>query len=295
MTQSKIETFLHLSAFAVKKYLDPFMKRVFLCLFAVCSGIFSYAQTDTAMNYDSHVSDCIADFFENTERVPTLGKAKLIDKAGRLMTMTAFLTKYNIGAYSSHGLVDLDKDGKNELLISNFTGGAHCCDELYVFRNTGPDRYQYVVKLFAGNACVAQDYTISFRFYEQFGYFFSCYACAYTDTTDAAPIPMEIISLRYANGKISVVPGDKELRSTIIDNLGKLSEQPYEKLGDDISMDNGLRKEFALNLVVFYYSFGKNMVETQKLFNTFYKFPDAKVVWAEFVKHLQHVKKQNIF
>ena len=36
-------------------------------------------------------------------------------------------------------------------------------------------------------------------------------------------------------GKVAVVPGDKELRSSINDNLGKLSEQPYEKLENEIA------------------------------------------------------------
>ncbi len=90
-------------------------------------------------------------------------------------------------------------------------------------------------------------------------------------------------------------PVDRELRSQINDNLGKLGEQPYEKLEDEIAQDNGLRKEFAMNLAVFYYSFGKNIIETQKLFNKYYKFPDAKKVWTAFLKQLQHMKKDNDF
>jgi hypothetical protein len=101
--------------------------------------------------------------------------------------------------------------------------------------------------------------------------------------------------MKYNKGKMIIASGDKELRSAIMDNLGKLGELPYEKLENDIAQDNGQRKEFAINLAVFYYSFGRNILETQRLFNKYYKYPDAKKVWAAFVKQLQYMKKDNDF
>ncbi len=272
--------------------------RIFLTVLALSICTILQAQEDTVLYQKDGVielNECISDFFENCDKVSSLGKTKLINKAGKLMTMTAFLTANKLGYESVHGLYDLDNDGKNELLIYNFTGGAHCCDEYFIFKNVGTDRYQYSVRLFGGDACVLEDNSIIYHFYQQFGYFFTCFACAYTDTSDAAPVPINNIRLRYSKGKPSVIPGDKELRSMINDNLAKLGEQPYEVLEDNTAQDNGLRKEFAMNLVVFYYSFGRNQLETQKLFNKFYKFPDAKKVWAEFIKHLQSIRKQSDF
>ena len=77
--------------------------------------------------------------------------------------------------------------------------------------------------------------------------------------------------------------------------LARLSEQAYEKLDDDISFDNGLRKEFAINLAVYYYSFGRNMPATQALFNKYYKFPDAKKVWASFTETIKYIRQENKF
>ena len=94
---------------------------------------------------------------------------------------------------------------------------------------------------------------------------------------------------------MSVIPGDKKLRNTINDNLGKLSELPFGKLDDQLAMDEGFRKEVAMNLAVFYYSFGRNMPETQKLFSKYYKYPDAKMVWTAFTKSLLFIKKDNDF
>lgn len=261
------------------------------------------AQTDSVMyQRDSVValdSDPTVLFFQQNEKVASPATIRLVTKTNKIVKLSSFLD--SIGIYAGHVLADLDKDGKKELLISNYTGGAHCCDEIYIFKNIAPNRYQHVVKFYAGYTTINRDNEFAYNFSEHFGYFFTCYACAYTDTTDEAPIELHSIWVKYNKGKVTVVPGDKELRSSIIDNLGKLGEKPYEKLStgpggeDNIAQDNGLRKEFAINLAVFYYSFGRNMPETQKLFNKYYKFPDAKKVWAAFVKQLQYIRKDNDF
>jgi hypothetical protein len=103
------------------------------------------------------------------------------------------------------------------------------------------------------------------------------------------------VKLAYRGGKMVVLPGDQELRSTLYDNLAILSEQPYVELENDSSQDDGLRKEFALNLVVYHYSFGQNLAATKKLFDKYYKFPDAKKVWQEFTSTLNFIKKNNDF
>jgi hypothetical protein len=107
--------------------------------------------------------------------------------------------------------------------------------------------------------------------------------------------PVHNIFLKYNKGKLLVVPGDNELRNQINDYLSKLSEEPYQKLQNDADQDDGLRKEFAFHFAVFYYSFGRNITETKKLFDKYYKYPDAKKAWTRFVSILSWTKKQNDF
>ena len=273
------------------------IQKIFSGFVLLLSFSILHAQTDSVMyQRDSAVipeTDPTVLFFQQNEKAASPAVVKLITKANKIISLQAFLVIS--GIYADHVLADLDKDGKKELLISNYTGGAHCCDEIYIFKNIAPNRYQHVVKFNAGNTSVNRNNEFGFNFYQHFGYFFTCYACAYTDTTDEAPIELHNILVKYNKGKVVVVPGGKELRNAIIDNLGKLGEQPYEKLESDIDQDNGLRKEFAINLAVFYYSFGRNLTETQKLFNKYYKYPDAKKIWAAFVKQLQSIRKDNDF
>ena len=254
------------------------------------------AQLDTVMHQVDGIIEVETDpttaFFQSGEKIKLPAKTILITKTKKTITLAAFLKNDDM-MYSDNVLADLDSDGKNELLISNFTGGAHCCDEIYIFKNIGLSKYQQTAKLFAGNTAISKDKLFTYNFYEQFGYFFTCFACAYTDTSDAAPVETESITLKYTKGKLNIIPGDKELRSTINDNLSKLGELPYEKLDDDLTQDSGMRKAFAMNVAVFYYSFGKNLAETQKLFNKYYKFPDAKKVWAAFVKEIGYISLES--
>lgn len=249
--------------------------------------------------------ECYDSFFARCDSVQNPSKTMLVLKDKKVVSLKNFYKTtgsddlfgadgiFGTGTYK--GLADLDKDGKKELVLYNYTGGAHCCDEFYIFKNIAPGKYQYAAKTFAGDVCINDNNEFVYSFYQTFGYFFTCFACEYQDSSDAGPQNVSSILLRYEKGKLVVVPGDSELKNTIIDNLGKLKEQPYEKLHDEIDQDNGLRKEYALNLVVYYYSFGKNLVQTKALFEKYYRFPDSKIVWKEFVGILNEVKKDNDF
>lgn len=253
----------------------------------------THAQTDTVLYQKDSVIESPMDrtirFFQENEKVKFPSKTILTTKTKQRTDLMGYLQK--LGLYADHALADLDNDGKKELLIYNYTGGAHCCDEIYIYKNIAPDRYQHVTRLFAGNTTINDSNRLRYDFHEQFGYFFTCFACEYDISADEAPIRTRRITLTYKKGVMSIVRGDQDLRSRINDNLAKFGEMPYEELNAESKQDNGQRKEFALNLAVFYYSFGKNLAETQRLFNKYYKFPDAKNVWAEFVKTLNTIRK----
>jgi len=258
------------------------------------------AQDDTVLHAKDSVieaesQDCYVRFFDHAIKISSPSKIILITKDKKTTSLSKFIKTNDLRETALYSLADLDHDGKNELVIRNYTGGAHCCDEFYFFKGIGPDKYQYAAKTFAGNSCINDQDEITYNFYEQFGYFFTCYACTYEDSSEAAPGEVPDLVLKYSKGRLVIIPGDKELRNMINDNLGKLSERPYQKLDNDADQDDGVRKEFALNLATFHYSFGKNINETKKLFDRYYKFPDAKKVWTEFIKILNGVKQENDF
>jgi hypothetical protein len=242
--------------------------------------------------------NCVDQFFTRGKKVPAPSKVMLKERNGKVINLADFLNSHStssLGFEAQYGVFDLDKDKKKEIIIYSYTGGAHCCDEFYFFSNSGLNNYSFTAKTYAGNVCVTDSNEFVYSFHEQFGYFFTCFACAYEDSSDAAPIDVSSIRLRYVKGRLQLVPPDKELNAQVNDNLGKLGEQPYEKLEDETAQDNGLRKAFAMNLAVYYFSYGKNLAATQKIFHKYYKYPDAKKVWTAFAKQLAYMSRENLF
>lgn len=278
-------------------------KKTGFLVIAIFFVSFLYAQDprDTLKMYqrDSVVTpptEATVLFFQQGDKIPDnlLGKTLLISKTKKVTKLSAVLNNKNV-QYTEHALADLDNDGKKELVINDNTGGAHCCDEIFIYKNIGPNKYQLVVRLFAGQTVITPSNQFLYELHENFGYFFTCYACAYSDTSDEAPIDVSRLTLNYKNGKMTVVQTESELKSIINDNLAKLGEQPYTKPEDNILVDDGLRKEFALNLATWYFTFGKNMATTQQLFNKYFKYPDAKKVWSAFSKQLLAIRAENDF
>lgn len=261
----------------------------------VTDTVFVMYQKDSAIVPETEATVL---FFQNSERLSDkdIAKTSIITKTRKTIRLSAFL-KSGGTEYADQVLADLDNDGKKELVISGFTGGAHCCDDIYIFKSIALNKYQYAARIFAGHTIINTDKGFTYSFAEHLGYFFTCYACWYIDTSDAAPVDLSEVTMKYSKGKLIVAPGDKELRSTINDNLDKLGELVMDipSDGDGIDQDEGIRKAVAMNLAVFYYSFGKNLVETQKLFNKYYKHKDAKKVWTEFAKALNGIKSTSDF
>lgn len=283
------------------KFYKPLL--IFIVLTSCYSVINAQVVVDSIVMYqrDSAVipeTESTVMFFQSAERMTEkdIAKTTIITKTRKTMKLSSFL-KSGGTEYADVVLADLDNDGKKELMISGFTGGAHCCDDIYVFKNIAPNKYQYAARLFAGHTVINAEKEFTYSFAEHFGYFFTCYACWYSDTSDAAPVDLSGVTMKYSKGKFVIAPGDKELRSTINDNLDKLGELVTDipSDGDGIDQDEGIRKAVAMNLAVFYYSFGKNLVETQKLFNKYYLHKDAKKVWAEFIKTLKGIKNESDF
>jgi len=238
-------------------------------------------------------------FFQEAEKTKTPEKVLLIQKNKKTVSLSGFLKKLNGGTpdeplYADHGFADLDKDGKKELLVYNYTGGAHCCDEIYIFSPAGKNKYLQAGKFFAGNTVIMEDRTFQYDFHEQFGYFFTCFACGVEDSSGRLT-GISAITLRLRKGKLQVQPGDSNLLSLIRKNLELLGRLPYAAIDPDLLQDDGLRKEIALNLAVYFYSYGRNLGTTQALFKRYYTHPDAGRIWSQFRRQLGYIQQANDF
>lgn len=244
------------------------------------SSLFATAQTDSA--------DCLGPLFRTKLKAADRRKISLVLPGGKRSSLPAFWKANFMEQYGQAALFDLDRDGSKELLLNNFTGGAHCCDELTVFKNTGPNQYTQTARLFAGGTCYA-DSVFVFDLHEAFGYFFTCYACG-LEKGKALREP-EPLRLRYAGGRMTAVPGDEALRKRILQNLAYLKKLGWAGPLKEGEFDDGRRKELALNLAAHYFSFGQNLAATKQLFEVAYPWKDAAAVWKEFSVLLNNAKK----
>lgn len=250
--------------------------------------------TTTDRNDDSLVyEDCYEKFFKGGAPFADSGKVLLTLKNGSPVTLKQFFAEDSSSKYSRYTLKSIDNDTIPELITYNYTGGAHCCDEITIFsRDT--KGYRFRAKLYGGFACIDPVTNIfTYSLNETLGYFFGCYACGFSDSAKGFTTLREI-HLRYNNGKFEIQPYSADDQKKLLHNLQILHDHGYEELQDGM-MDSGWRKELAMNIAVWHYNNGKNWKETQKLFDQYYTFKDAAKVWKEFYGTLHDAEKQNSF
>jgi hypothetical protein len=236
---------------------------------------------------------CYEEFFKRLPRFSDSGSAYLVWKNGKRKSLTQFFKDEFMSPVSQYGKKDLDGDGISELIIFNYTGGAHCCDEYYFFRQKSGQDFEFKAHLMGGQACIdAASNLITYSFSELLGYFYSCYACSFNDSSGNFKTMREI-QLKYTGPKLEIVPYDKNAEQQNLKNLDVLQKNGFEKIEE--TMDNGWRKEIAMNLAIWHFNHNKNWKQTKLLFNKYYKFPDASKVWKEFHRTLAESEKENSF
>lgn len=265
------------------------MKSVFLFALLFLEAVQVLAQATS-------LPDCYETFFNSAIKIKNANGIKLqLNK--REQSVATYIKQNVSGLEQRTALQDLDGDGKAELVIYNFTGGAHCCDEFYFFKLVGANKYAPAGKLFAGNTCITGN-TFLFDFAEPFGYFYTCYACELEEKKNRSGDGYErlaTISLKYKGGKLLANEGDRELKEKLLRNLRYIKSLVWDGGIKPGEFDDGRRKALAQSLAVYYFSFGKNASELKKVFTAYYPFKDASVVWKEFSELLTNMQSQNSF
>jgi hypothetical protein len=247
---------------------------------------------DTA-SADDDYQDCNYRFFSFVPKSADTTDMRLKLSNGHEVDWQQFQNDELMSSQVRWGTTNLNNDTVTELLVLNYTGGAHCCDEVYVFEKQ-PGYYVQKAKLFGGFICIDPASNLfTFSFNEALGYFFACYACGFADSTGRFEVIREI-ELRYDNGRFVVVPYLPDTEKQLFQNLELLAAHKYEHMEEGL-MDSGWRKEFAMNIAVWHYNHGKNWTATKALFDKYYEFKDAARVWKELRNTLQEMERENDF
>lgn len=254
---------------------------------------YRHADNESPSGTGKAFSNCYENFFIALPKFKDSTSAHLVLEDGKKVTLTRFFKEEFMSPASEYGLKDLDGDGTQELVIYNNTGGAHCCDEFFIFHTIASGQFRYAAHVLGGSACInAATGMITYSLSETLGYFFGCYACGFSSHSPAFKT-LRDIKLRYAHGTLHVVPYVAAEEKQNLTNLQLLQQHGFEKV--EGLTDNGWRKEFAMNLAVWHFNHSKNWKATKQLFKKYYTFKDAARVWKEFYATLVDCAKENTF
>lgn len=194
-------------------------------------------------------------------------------------------------------LVDLNGDKKQELVTTYFTGGAHCCYVSDIFIKVDENTYKNIFK-YDGEIIIRKN-TISLYIYEDLGYFLSCYGCG-IDIENFNRLSPEI-TLSYKNEKFEYAEENDTLYNALEKNMQflKLRGVPRKiDAYDDEENDDGTRKEYALNIISYFFNSERNIEKTKSIFFKYYESSDKEKIWnaiEEYITLKQEDLNKKIF
>lgn len=183
--------------------------------------------------------------------------------------------------------LDLNRDGKQELYLTWYTGGMHCCNESFLFTSVSPNHFREVFTFTGGSELSFEGDRIIADTYEQTAYFYTCYACQISDTLPRKDF-FPHITLVYARDSVFLAPTDEVLNETITDNLAFLGN--WTKTSSFmVGEDSGVRKSFAEHIITHHYNNGGDISRSRALFSRYYGAPDSLEVWDGITQHLKNI------
>jgi hypothetical protein len=184
-------------------------------------------------------------------------------------------TQYQEISQSSYAkFIDIDGDGIRELQ-AGFNNGVAAGIEttgLFIQEKTGV----YKKLLLYDGYIVFKDHLIDIDFNSTSKYFYTCGACTIWLPEDQ---PTQF-SISFDKGMITFLPTDDYLNKKAFKNLSYLKRKgDLQKNGSN--QDNGTRKAYLENVVLYYYNNNGDWTETERLFYENYFASDAAQIWNE--------------
>lgn len=190
--------------------------------------------------------------------------------------------------------IDLDKDGTPELIATYYSGGAHCCFQYDIFSKMSANEYVRVYTYTGGeNAVQIKNGIIKVSFYEQLGYFHSCYAC-YIDEELLSKQFSASYNLKYKNKSFHIDGPNESILKVITKDLEFLKNRKIPPLKGDYDFDDGTRKAYALRIITYYYNNNLDLKATRELFYKTYLGSDRESIWQEIEAFINKSSNDNM-
>lgn len=177
---------------------------------------------------------------------------------------------------NQYKLKDIDNDSLPELQITYHTGGAHCCNVDHLFRQASSNKYQLIFSYMGG--MYMADNKLSLYFYQDLGYYHSCYGCTITSKLPRQDVNAEI-NMIFDHGKLQHATTDEKLNESIHTNLSFITRRGIPAMNAD-GLDDGSRKEIMLHMMAYHFN-NHDKEKTKALFDRYYTWTDSIARWND--------------
>lgn len=268
-------------------------------MFSACNETNSKAQ-DTPTNTTVSTSDSKAEVIYLKEWKGNIDSMAYLLESGEneftpLMDFPdkEFLKEYPL--FVEYEYFDMGNTEYPGIIGMVFSGGAHCCFNYTVYFPIGDNKYQAVYTFESGEGAVfIKDGMIFVDFYEQLGYFYTCYACSLDSIRDKEgwQIP-SYFRLSLKDGRLEMAAADELLNKEIIEDLEFLKTLPIQKIvEEDMGMDNGLRKAFALEMIAYMLNNQLSPESMRTFFMKYYTGDDREKIFADLMEYAEGIITQ---
>ena len=169
---------------------------------------------------------------------------------------------------------DLNKDETPELWASFNQGGNAAVNQDCLFIKEGNNLFKQI--FFFEGGTEPKDNFLKLYLNDDMKYFHACGACALEEEFDMFPE----IEIEFNSNRLFFSEPNPELNRKIevnIQNLGKAGIQEF----DNFQQDNGTRKAYALNALLYYYNNNGDLDKTKALYDSNYFQADKEALWLE--------------
>lgn len=178
--------------------------------------------------------------------------------------------------------LDLNNDGKMELVVVFWGGGGHCCNYLNIFKEAEGNVYVKIFENFRNqtlidfykDGCITTDVT------EHYSYFSACYACN-LNTLMPYPEVLGIVSLKYDGNKMYFHYNADSVNIKLEANMKRMQEVA-DRFKEHIVYKNldalGFYTTLLHNVLSYHFNNHQDFKKTKKFLFKYYTLKDKEEV-----------------
>ncbi len=177
-------------------------------------------------------------------------------------------------------LIDIDHDNTLELVTQYIVLGTHQNYISDVFTRVSENKYKRILSY--PSSISARTNSVSIYFFDDLVGFNTCFACGIDD--ELPYHDLRGINLELKNAAFQFAAKNDKMNQGLEQNLAALKKRGVAQMKD--GQDDGTRKEYAFNIVAYYFNNDRDLAKAKEAFEKYYDQPDKDKIWKELEKYI---------